>query len=463
MKIKNLSYLRGLPEFGQKLAEALTSIGAAHDTITEQVNGNSDGNPLPPPSINSLNVKAENGFAHVSVVDNNDIYRGIRYYVEHADNPQFTNPQIVPMQDSRNTVVPIGNSARYFRAYSAYSPSSPSAPVYHGGSSGPVPVFGGGPFGPPPWQESQGSGTGPSGNNAGLSGPGTTPFRSATGRPPIRGTVALAQGGGPGIAAASGSESVPVPTYGGGSGSGGGGAVTNPPIFDTYANWTLANYDPAKYRPGQQFFITDWGNVQYIVRDLSGTYTWCYQDGTYTVTQGDIAGLTGFDGGALGANDYGLALWVSDYFHALEWTGSAWISTDGGGGGELSLKSAVPAYAMSAGVDGMWKLLDGTGDDCTNPVGVGNPITYMKEDGTLGTHTAWADIATVGNEAFPLAASGFDALRHATAGQSTDPNVANTTVQAGVGVLVASAGHTHNYTPTDYPVPFMGFKPYMRR
>ncbi len=180
MQVRNLDEIRARDP---KLYEALIDIINGSGTIAQQVNGNPNGQPSAPPQINGLQVTAQDGFAHVSISDENQIYRGIRYYVEHADNPNFTNPQVVPMVDSRNTVVPIGKGIRYFRAYSAYSSSGPSAAVYHGDASQPIAVSGGGSF-EVPFASAQGSGTGAA--ETGLSGPGPIPFRSPTGVPPVR-------------------------------------------------------------------------------------------------------------------------------------------------------------------------------------------------------------------------------------------------------------------------------------
>jgi len=187
LDIKELAFIKGVnipghPEFGARLAEALQSIQQAHNNIEAQVNGNSTGGPQPPGKINGIQVTGQNGFLHVAIQDNNSIYRGIRYYVEHADNPQFTNPQIVALHDVRNVSIPVGGT-RYVRAYSAYSSSAPSEPTYHGNPAQPIAVNAG--AGGPALLPSQGSGTGPAG--VGLQGPGKTPFRPVDGVPPIRG------------------------------------------------------------------------------------------------------------------------------------------------------------------------------------------------------------------------------------------------------------------------------------
>jgi hypothetical protein len=189
MNVRNLAYIRSLsskdfPDLGAKLYEALTDIANNHATLAQQVNGNSTGQPTPPPPINGVNVTGQNGHFNIAISHDAAIYRGIRYYAEYDSSPNFSNPQVVPMGDSRNHNVFLGNGAYYWRAYSAYATSAPSAPAYHGGSLTPAAVSGGGSVGGPALQGSQGSGTGVP--RQGLSGPGAVPFRSKTGAPPTR-------------------------------------------------------------------------------------------------------------------------------------------------------------------------------------------------------------------------------------------------------------------------------------
>lgn len=188
-QVRNLAYLRSLsskefPELGAKLYEALTDIVGRQSNLEQQVNGNAQGQPAAPPAINALKVTAQNGHFSAAITDNGNVFRGIQYYIEHADNPQFTNPTVVHLGDSRNWDKFLGNTTRYFRAYSSYASSPPSAAAYHGGAAAPQAVAGGGSVGGPAFQASQGSGTGAPGQ--GLQGPGQAPFRSATGVPPVR-------------------------------------------------------------------------------------------------------------------------------------------------------------------------------------------------------------------------------------------------------------------------------------
>jgi len=182
MSVRNLDYLR---QKDPRLYEALSDIIQQHRTLVEQVNGNSNGAPLPPPSIAGMKVTANNGHFNIAIQDGGKIYRDVHYYVEHADNPNFTNPSIIHLGHTRNHDIYLGNVTRYWRAYSSYSSSPPGVPAYHGSRRSPIAVVGGGNDAGPMFQPSEGSGTG--GRGQGLSGPGPVPFRSDTGVPPIRG------------------------------------------------------------------------------------------------------------------------------------------------------------------------------------------------------------------------------------------------------------------------------------
>ena len=188
-QIRNLDLIRSWKStengaWGQRIYESLRDFLGQFTNLSQQVNGNGSGQPQAPHAINSVSVAAQNGHFSVAIQDTSEVYRGINYFIEHADNPAFTNPQIEHIGTSRNATFFFGSATRYWRAYSAYPGSPPSPPVYFGGSAQPTAVSGGGEIGPPAFQAAQGSGTGAAGT--GLSGFGPIPFRSSTGAPPIR-------------------------------------------------------------------------------------------------------------------------------------------------------------------------------------------------------------------------------------------------------------------------------------
>jgi hypothetical protein len=172
-----------MPDIGSKLYEVFQGILQQNQNVQQQTNTSGDTNPTPPPQVNGVQVSGANGYLHVAINDTNEVYSGVQYYAEHADNPNFTDPQIVPMGSSRNTNIPVGNQSRYVRVYSSYQSSPPSPALYHGGNI-PVSVNGGGENSGPAFLPSQGSGTGLPGQ--GLTGNGITPFRSTNGKPPSR-------------------------------------------------------------------------------------------------------------------------------------------------------------------------------------------------------------------------------------------------------------------------------------
>lgn len=182
--IRNLEWLRSLRDIGARMYEIVSDLDSQHQNVAQQVNGSSRSTPKAPPSIGGLAVTGQNGHFNVAIHDEGPIYRGINYFVEHADNPHFTNPHVIDLGASRNHNLFLGNVPRYFRAYSSYAGSTPSQPVYFGSKPSPTLVQGGGANGGPSFTPSKGSGTGPIG--AGLQGPGVAPFRSATGLPPKR-------------------------------------------------------------------------------------------------------------------------------------------------------------------------------------------------------------------------------------------------------------------------------------
>lgn len=188
--IRNLPWFRSitdktkLSDIGTRLYEALGDLRQNQQTITQQANLNPSGSPQAPPQLNGMKVQAANGHFQVSIQDSAPIFRGIRYYVEHSETPNFSDVHVVPMHDSRNTNIFLGNVTRHFRAYSAYPSGDISPPVYHGSQASPIAVSGGGAIGGPDFLPSESSGTSLAGE--GLSGPGSVPFRSVTGKLPVR-------------------------------------------------------------------------------------------------------------------------------------------------------------------------------------------------------------------------------------------------------------------------------------
>jgi hypothetical protein len=191
IKIRNLAYLRSTApaeagkEYGGRLYEALHDINSAISNHIQQTNGNPIGEPQPPPSPMGIQVTARDGWMHVAMNDQGPLYRGVQYWVAHADNPQFTNAVHTQASGTelRNHTEFIGNQTRYVQAYKSYPWSGPTEPVIHGGAT-PIAVVGGGTSPGPLYLPSQGTGTSTAGQIT--TGPGPVAFRSSTGVPPTR-------------------------------------------------------------------------------------------------------------------------------------------------------------------------------------------------------------------------------------------------------------------------------------
>ena len=187
----NLEWLRqvdfsnteAMRQLGPKLYQAFLSHQTAINNVELQTNSDTSGQPTSPPAINNLVVTGQNGHFSYEITDHNEMYRGVHYFIEHADNPQFTNPTQIHVGPSRNGSIFLGSGSRYFRAYSSYGTSPSGPPVYHGGAA-PAPVAGGGLVGGPRITNNQGSGTGAPG--VGLVGFGPVQYRTTTGVPPTR-------------------------------------------------------------------------------------------------------------------------------------------------------------------------------------------------------------------------------------------------------------------------------------
>jgi hypothetical protein len=128
----------------------------------------------PPPPVTGINVQSlGNGNLDVTLVDSGAVNRGVNYFVEHADNPNFINPRIEDFGTSRTKVFHIGSNSRYVRAYSAYSNphSTANTPTNFGGPA-PTLVSAGG-AATPVLQASTGSGTASTSGQQGGQGFGT--------------------------------------------------------------------------------------------------------------------------------------------------------------------------------------------------------------------------------------------------------------------------------------------------
>lgn len=126
IKIPNLAYIRSAKEWTPDLAgrvyEAVQSLNLAVSNHLQQTNGNATGEPQPPPAPLGVQVTARDGYMHVAVNDQQNLYRGVQYWVAHADNPNFTNAIHTQASGTelRNHTEFIGNQTRYVQVYKSY-------------------------------------------------------------------------------------------------------------------------------------------------------------------------------------------------------------------------------------------------------------------------------------------------------------------------------------------------------
>lgn len=314
--IRNLEYIR---QRDPRLYEALSDLIQQHQAVAQQVNGNPTGNPHPPAPIDGVTVTGQNGHFHIQIQHRADIYRGIQYYAEFADNPGFSNPHTIHMGDSREHTQFLGNGTYYWRAFASYASSPPSAPAYHGGAGAPQPVSGGGVVGGPALLDPQGSGTGNAGE--GLSGPGPVAFRSSTGVPPKRGKSANAPGG-----SQPGAPLIPSPATGlpGGMGPGspvGGGSTALSELLIAQAEW-LTNVAGTNTITATTAILYQALSAGFLVRLVpvnsnTGAVTLNVNSiGASAVTKN---GTTALVGGELQANQAYLLLWDGTRWQIVGW------------------------------------------------------------------------------------------------------------------------------------------------
>jgi LAGLIDADG DNA endonuclease family len=319
VQLPNLQFIKSIPVWGTRLYEAFKAVQEQATNIETQGNLNATGDPPVPPPPDALNVtNGPSGEFQIAITHNGQFNRGVGFKVQHDTSPNFTNPHPMDLGDSRNDdTLYLPGQTLHFRASAAYPNGPNSAWTYYGTQNRPTPVIGGvrGVRAP-----GMGSGTGAPGDQSG--GPGPVQQRNAQSgydwtaqqRTAGAGFGASAQGSPAGLGAS---------TITGGGG-GGGGVVSALIIVDVYANWTSGKNAPGNYPVGTLFVISDRNNLTYQVQTVSSANTWVYYEGTYFVTQSAISAIKGYNATALGVNDTGLLISVTDYAHVLKWSGTAW-------------------------------------------------------------------------------------------------------------------------------------------
>ncbi len=184
---EQINYLQQVPQFGRYLADALRKLQEGTNNLGQNIAVDPAGTIPPPPPVQQLDVKTNGtGMVHAVISDHNQIQKGIHYFVEYANDPDFLQPHVVHLGASRS-MTPVNLPAKddngvaqrfYFRAYSQY-PGGHPGPAVHFGGAVPSAVDPGG------TQAltlipSTGSGTAQNSGEQGSSGFGKVLFRPAT-------------------------------------------------------------------------------------------------------------------------------------------------------------------------------------------------------------------------------------------------------------------------------------------
>jgi hypothetical protein len=165
---------------GSQVADEFVKIQNALNLVAKQTNANPLGDVPAPPQISAVNVQVAQGVHDVQIQDNSPVQRGVHYFLEYSNSPNFSGPstKTLSLGPSKNTRIFLGNGTVYWRGYSSYPTSSPSAPVYSGTETQPTPATGGGAISGPVGLPGAGSGTEPSTFSKPGAGFGFDPDRS---------------------------------------------------------------------------------------------------------------------------------------------------------------------------------------------------------------------------------------------------------------------------------------------
>lgn len=177
-----LPAVRQIPQIGNQLAQALQGFADQVNQAHAQ-SAVSGASPLQsPPKLDSFNVTQDTvGNAYFGLQHNGNIQKGVSYFVEHADNPGFVGAHTVHLGASRNGVpLYIGNSTRYFRAYSMYQGNDQPSEITNFGGQTPTAVTGSG-SAPATFQQSFGAGTAPTDGSQPGKGFGPVLYRAPLG------------------------------------------------------------------------------------------------------------------------------------------------------------------------------------------------------------------------------------------------------------------------------------------
>lgn len=132
-----------------------------------------------------------------------------------------------------------------------------------------------------------------------------------------------------------------------------------PPILVTAASSARASAVASTYPAGSLYYETDLG--LYYIQNAG---QWTYFSGILKVAQANIPQ-------SLGTNDAGLLLYVTDFAHLLQWTGSGWQWGPGDSGSDY-----IVAFVNGPSPITGWQACDGSAN-----------IPRLQSDGSLGFST----------------------------------------------------------------------------
>jgi hypothetical protein len=147
---REISFIKSVPLVGNYLASGMQKIQDAMNQLGRSIGAAPVGEMAPPPAINGVSVKAQDGSVHVTINDNNPIQKGINYFVEHSTSPTFVGAHVVHLNASRGGILTLpgmtdlgADQTHYIRAFSQY-PGSPPGPKVNFGGTKPTGVLPGG-------------------------------------------------------------------------------------------------------------------------------------------------------------------------------------------------------------------------------------------------------------------------------------------------------------------------------
>jgi hypothetical protein len=136
--------------------EALQTIIAGVNNMAAQTNAEPGASQnAAPPTIAGFNVVESGGIHDLQITDNAPAYRGVNYFAEYSQTPDFSNAHQIDLGSSQNHRANLGSGVYYWRASSSYGTSNASPFVYHGGAQ--ALAVGSGSYAGPPMQPRQGA------------------------------------------------------------------------------------------------------------------------------------------------------------------------------------------------------------------------------------------------------------------------------------------------------------------